>query len=67
MEGKGANDLMAVQGNRVDRRNPERASAMAGNISENRGGRGEKIPEETVLEGNAWSDRRRKNAHLITS
>ena len=57
-------DLVAGEGHRVDRGDPEHATAMAGGISEEGDGQGEEFTEETVLEGNTWSDWMGRDAYL---
>lgn len=66
MEHESSSDLVAIQGNRKDRCDPESTSVVAGSSKEG-GGRGVEIPEKTVLEGKAWTDHRGTSAYLSSS
>lgn len=64
VEREGGSNLIAVQLDGKNRRNPERPTAFAGGVREEGGCGGEEITEETVLERNAWSDRWDGSAYL---
>ena len=57
MERKNSRDLIANEGDRLNRCNPEHPAAMAGDVGEERSGGGTEVMKETVLESKAWSDR----------
>lgn len=55
MEREDDSDLTTLQGNGVHRRDPQSPTAIARDVGEERGGRGEKITKESVLQGDVWS------------